>query len=508
MSALDNWEITLPEVEMPESSWTEACLCLTVLYHPQLDRIGEVASLEEWRVGREILLGRQQLEFSQPGEQHSARALLDPYLSRQPICLQFQRQAVELKPQDHSSSICVNRSLLHSTRRLSQAELADGVVIVLARRIVLYLHYAQAGAAAADNCGMVGASDSMQRIRYLIQRVAPTDTTVLLLGESGTGKELVARAIHQRSDRAAGKLVSVNMAAIPQELAAAELFGVRRGAFTGADADKDGFFSQADGSTLFLDEVGACVASIQPLLLRALEQGEVQPAGGVVESVAVRAIAATDARLDESDFSVALRHRLGGFEIHIPPLRQRREDIGRLLVHLLGGFMPTGADLDPIVAAQWALLVRDFACYRWPGNIRELINFTRQIEIASAGNDALVVPDNILQALLEKADSDPALSLRRRANEISSEEIGEAMLKAQWEISRTARKLQISRQALYLRIKSIPQIRIAADIPSAEVEAVYHDCNGELDSAVNILQVSRSGLRRRWRALELEPQER
>lgn len=508
MSAWDNRDITIAEVEMPGPSRTEDCLCLTVLYHPQIDRIGEVAPLQELRVGGEVLLGRQQPEFSAPGASQPGRALLDPYISRQPISLRLQGQALELQPQNHGSSISVNRNALHGTGRLSQSELEDGVVIMLARRVVLYLHHAQAETVADDDCEMVGQSDSMLRVKHLIQRVAATDTAVLLLGESGSGKELVARAIHQRSSRAQKEMVSVNMAAIPEELAAAELFGVRRGAFTGADTDKPGFFAQADGSTLFLDEVGACARSMQPLLLRALEQGEIQPAGGVVEAVAVRTIAATDTRLDESDFSVALRHRLGGFEIYVPPLRQRLEDVGRLLVHILGDFMPMDAAADPIEVGQWALLVQDFACYSWPGNVRELINFARQIEIASTNSEGLVVPDNIIRNLLQTTEQAPASNQRRRASEICSEEIGEAMLKARWEISRAARKLQISRQALYQRLKSIPQIRIAADVPSAEVEAVYHACHGELDSAATMLQVSRSGLRRRWRALELGPQER
>jgi two-component system nitrogen regulation response regulator GlnG len=503
----DTRDITIPEVDVPERSRSNDCLHLTILYHPQVERIGEVASLRGLEAGREVQLSRVQLEFSHPGEQRPASPLIDAYISRQPLALRMHKQALELQLLEHGSSIGINRRVVNNSHRITLAELEVGAVLLMARRVVLFLHYSPAASNGGDHCEMIGESAGLQRVRQLIQRVAPTDATVLLLGESGTGKELVARAIHRRSRCADKEMLPVNMAAIPQELAAAELFGVRRGAFTGADTDKPGFFARADGSTLFLDEVGACGHTLQPLLLRALEEGEIQPSGGGVETVTVRTIAATDAALEDSDFSVALRHRLGGFEIYIPPLRERREDIGRLLLHALADAMPGGADVDPVAVGQWALLVQDFACYHWPGNVRQLINFARQIAIASEDSRGLVIPDNILQALHDVTAGNPQNALPRSAKDISDNEICEAMLTAHWEISRAARKLDVSRQALYQRLKSIPQIRIAADVPSVEVEAVYHDCNGVLDSAASLLQVSRSGLRRRWRALELEPRE-
>ncbi len=507
MPVWKNRDITLAEVELPGHSGIGDHLCLTILYHPEIARVGEVAHLQDLGGRAEVLLGRQQLEFSAVRGESAGRPLLDPYISRQPVAMQLRDGSLDLQLLDHRSSVSVNRHSIRDGHRIEQSELRAGVVLMLARRVVLFLHYAQAGAIADDLCEMIGESDCLQRVRQLITRVAPTDTTVLVLGESGTGKELVARAIHQRSVRAGKEMLSLNMAAIPAELASAELFGVRRGAFTGADADKLGFFACADGTTLFLDEVGDSADAIQPLLLRALQEGEIQPAGGAVEVVDVRAIAATDAGLESSDFSVALRHRLSGFEIYIRPLRERREDIGRLLAHLLADFMPGEMDDNAILVGQWAMLMQNFACYSWPGNIRELMNFARQIDIASRGSAGLVVPDNILQALHMEPGLKPPGSRKRSARDISDEEICETMLKARHEISRSARVLEVSRQALYQRIKSIPQIRIAANVPMVEVEAVYHDCNGELDCAAALLQVSCSGLRRRWRALELEPQE-
>jgi two-component system nitrogen regulation response regulator GlnG len=199
-------------------------------------------------------------------------------------------------------------------------------------------------------------------LRGEIASVAATDAPVMLRGESGTGKELAARAIHDFSARSDQRLVAVNMAAIPTELAAAELFGVRKGAFTGADASKPGYFQQAAGGTLFLDEVGACPEPVQPQLLRALQSGEVQPAGGSIETVDVRVVSATDAALEAQGFSAALLHRLAVVNLRVPPLRERVEDVGLLFFHFLREFERDasislhGPQMDPVTHGQWAAL--------------------------------------------------------------------------------------------------------------------------------------------------------
>src|SRR6185436_13729067 len=161
-----------------------------------------------------------------------------------------------------------------------------------------------------------------------------------LRGETGTGKELLARAIHQASSRRAAPYFALNMAAIPASLAAAELFGAAKGAFTGADRRRVGYFGRAQGGTLFLDEIGELPADLQPLLLRVLENGEIQPVGGEETlRVDVRILAATDANLEsaieEGRFRAPLFHRLSGYELRLPSLRERRDDIGRLFIHFL-----------------------------------------------------------------------------------------------------------------------------------------------------------------------------
>jgi len=439
------------------------------------------------------------------------QALADPYISRRPLRFRIDPRGLELQVRGHGSSVFVDGAQVRNCALIPESELERGVVLMLARRTVLYLHYRRRHTPVADDCDLVGERDAIQEVREMILKVAPSTAPVLLLGESGTGKELVARALHARSERSKLALVSINMAAIPPELAGAELFGVKRGAFTGADADRRGYFRRADKGTLFMDEIGACPSAVQPILLRALQEGQIQSPGGVTESVDVRAIAATDADLEgeDSGFSEALRYRLGGFEIKLPPLRERREDIGRLLVHYLTRFRDVIDAAGDRTVARWATLVERLACHHWPGNVRELFNYCRQIEIASRGSEELTVPGNILRSLSAAAET-PACddeSVPRSSSDVSDPEIQEAMLQSQWQISRAARQLEISRQALYKRIRDIPDLRTVADIPGSEVEATYYECGGILKAAAERLRVSHTALRRRWRAMELEPRD-
>ena len=223
---------------------------------------------------------------------------------------------------------------------------------------------------------MIGASPAMQEIFRLIPDVAPTDASVLIDGASGTGKEMLARAIHGESSRSELPFVCVNCGALPDTLLESELFGHVRGAFTGAQANRPGRFQQADGGTLFLDEVGELSAAFQVKLLRALQEGEVQPLGGTETlHVDVRIIAATNCDLrhlmEEGKFREDLYYRLCVIPIHIPPLRERREDIIPLIEHYMSRLTArTGKAIGEISPAALAALYD----YDYPGNVRELRN--------------------------------------------------------------------------------------------------------------------------------------
>jgi len=223
---------------------------------------------------------------------------------------------------------------------------------------------------------LVGGSAGLERVRRLIERVAASDATVLVRGETGTGKELVARAIHEGSPRAAGPLVAVNCGALPEHLVESELFGHRKGAFTGADEHRAGLFEVADGGTIFLDEIGELPRSLQPRLLRVLESGEIRRVGDSHPiTVDVRVVCATHRVLEEMVAAGAFREdllfRINTFEVAIPPLRERLEDIPALVrhfIHTARPQTPVGAEVaDPHVFAA-------LAAHRWPGNIRELAN--------------------------------------------------------------------------------------------------------------------------------------
>ncbi|MFA6220286.1 MAG: nitrogen regulation protein NR(I) [Erythrobacter sp.] len=222
---------------------------------------------------------------------------------------------------------------------------------------------------------LIGRSPAMQGVYRMITRVLRNDLTVLVTGESGTGKELVAEAIHDLGSRRTGPFVAVNMAAIPHDLLESELFGHERGAFTGAISQQIGKFEQANGGTLFLDEIGDMPAEAQTRLLRALQSGRIRRVGGRQEiGVDVRIIAATNRDLApmiaDGRFREDLFYRLNVVPIHLPPLRERREDIGALVRHFLGQAAIEGLARRQVTEAA---ITRLAAC-QWPGNVRELRN--------------------------------------------------------------------------------------------------------------------------------------
>jgi DNA-binding NtrC family response regulator len=223
---------------------------------------------------------------------------------------------------------------------------------------------------------LIGESDAMHSVKSRIEKVAPTSSTVLILGETGTGKELVARALHDQSLRAEMPFVAVNCGALPESLIESELFGHRKGAFTGADDSRIGLFEVAHGGTIFLDEIGELPLSMQSKLLRVLESGEVRRVGDNESFVTdVRVICATHRRLEdmvhEDLFREDLMYRINTFEIKLPSLRERVEDIRQLAEHLLRRFQPTLPTSERLLADE---TIESLKSHIWPGNVRELAN--------------------------------------------------------------------------------------------------------------------------------------
>ncbi|MCA9270501.1 MAG: sigma-54-dependent Fis family transcriptional regulator, partial [Planctomycetales bacterium] len=223
---------------------------------------------------------------------------------------------------------------------------------------------------------MIGDSPSMQRVRDLIAKVAPTNSTVMILGETGTGKELAARSVHEQSLRAEMPFVAVNCGALPETLIESELFGHRKGAFTGADEHRVGLFEVASGGTIFLDEIGELPKAMQAKLLRVLESGEIRPVGDNESRIVdVRVVCATHCHLEEmveaGEFREDLMFRINTFEICLPSLRERIDDVPRLANHLYCRFHPGAKPQDEHFSPA---AIDALKAHLWPGNVRELAN--------------------------------------------------------------------------------------------------------------------------------------
>ena len=305
---------------------------------------------------------------------------------------------------------------------------------------------------------IIARSSKMQEVLALVERVAPTNSTVLLGGESGVGKDLIARAIHQHSRRANGPFIKLNSTAIPDTLFESELFGFEKGAFTGALASKPGKFELADKGTLFLDEIGDVPAPIQVKLLRVLQEREFERLGGTKTlKVDVRLLAATNrdlrAALEQGTFREDLYYRLNVVPIDIPPLRERKEDIPDLAAHFLARY---AADNAKTIRGITPAAVEKLASYHWPGNVRQLEN---TIERAVALSQAQVLDANDIH--LDGGQSKPSsggstgnafLPEGMTLEQWEDEMIREALRRANGNKSQAARLLGLSRNALRYRL--------------------------------------------------------
>jgi transcriptional regulator with GAF, ATPase, and Fis domain len=307
---------------------------------------------------------------------------------------------------------------------------------------------------------IVAISPKMQEVLATVERVAPTNSTVLLGGESGVGKDLIARAIHEKSRRASGPFVKINSTAIPENLLESELFGYERGAFTGAATSKPGKFELADKGTLFLDEIGDVPPSIQVKLLRVLQEREFERLGGTrTIKVDVRLLAATNrdlrAALEDGTFREDLYYRLNVVPIDIPPLREHKEDIPGLATLFLARFAKDSGREEKITGispAAMQLLVGHY----WPGNVRELQNvIERACALAQGGQ--LEVSDIQLDSPRNRnhAASDRFLPDGMTLDQWEDEMIREALKRAGGNKSQAARLLGLSRNALRYRLSKI-----------------------------------------------------
>jgi len=473
---------------------------LTIIAHPYAERTGQSCFLR--RKGTTELT-RLEPDFTEVGATFG-EGLGDPFVSRKPILLTPHHGGVIIDNTQVGKRLSINGTPWPESVTLSANELDRGVVLNLAGRVCLLLHKrAFTNDHRTGRSSLIGNSDAVRTLREQIAKVADLSTPVVLLGASGTGKELVASAIAAGHK---GPFVKVNMAAIPANLAASELFGTVRGAFTGAERDRPGFFASADGGTLFLDEIGEIPQEVQPLLLRALESGEIQAVGArEIRKVSVRVIAATDSNLDDlvakGKFKAPLLHRLAGFVIRMPTLAERREDIGMLFTHFARAALAETKEAhllapDDPHAKPWlpADLAEALLAFDWPGNVRQLRNLVNQLVINHRGAPNLTL-DAATRALLQPAPGEATRG--KRAESLTEQEISEALRANRFDIKATAADLGISRTALYRKIERIPSIRKASDLTRDELTEAHQAHAGNLEAMAEALEVSVASLRRR-----------
>lgn len=514
---------------------SERVPALTVLGHAQASRVGERATLLGLRAGERVAVSRIAPSFSQPAG-GAPRPLADPFLSRNAlVSLAHHDGRVRVKRERESAVVRVDGIDLADERGLDADELDRGVVLELGDRSVLLLHHVDAvPGRRPPRFDLVGDSDAMERLRRDVARMAATDLRVLIRGETGSGKELAARAIHVASGRGAGPYVAVNMGAVQPSLAASALFGHVRGAFSGAVADHEGHVAAAAGGTLFLDEIGDTDATVQAMLLRTLETGEVQRVGDRhARKIDVRLLSATDADLEaavaEGRFREPLLHRIGELTLRVPPLRARRDDLGRLIVHFLREQLDAGEQarlLDGAIAERpWlaAAVIARLARAPWTGNVRQLRNVVRQLVVLGRDEAELAVGPEIEATLGDGGSAAPVSSVGRapgervaptpptvtvagkgkRPQDLSEAEVIDALEKTGWRRAAAADLLGIARSSLYAIIAANKRLVRSHDLTRELIADALGRHGGDVVRVAAELQVSEHGLKLRMQALGL-----
>ncbi|MEC5193980.1 two-component system nitrogen regulation response regulator GlnG [Xanthomonas campestris] len=486
----------------------------TVLWHPRHARIGEQALLRfaegVWEISRHAP------DFYRAGSD-VGEGLEDHAVSRQPMrIVEHEGAGVAVLFPASRMRCAVDARMLNQGEEiaveLSMSELKRGVVLRLGE-VLLCLGYVGLTPSAQGENPLVGVGPAIARVRDEIAQVARTDLPVLVLGETGTGKELVAQAIHSASARSHRAMVSVNMATLGESLAAADLFGAAKGAYTGAHQAREGYFAEANGGTLFLDEIGDTPAPVQPMLLRALETGEYRPlAGAKALHSDVRLIAATDRDLSTEGFNQPLLRRLEAFVVSMPPLRERREDIGVLILHFLKGNMRMREGLPPMPAT----LVQALCVHDWPGNVRQLGHVIRRLSL-SAESGHWPSPSDVLSPA-ESREVEPtgrSVSFPRATGHqdrprfrtptgLSEAEVLDALDANEWRVQQAAQQLGISRPSLYVVLDAMKAVRRVENIPLEEIEAALERSPGDPTQWAIALRTPREALRRFVRARGLE----
>lgn len=508
---MDDSEYTLTSPLSVISQGPNLLLALTIVWHPDQRRIGE--QFMGCSATGVIELSRFLPLFRKPGS--DGLALGHGGIARSPVRMVCDAQnGVTLHLPESRMVVELNGQQIHETVFLDAAQIAAGQLLGLGRTILICLHWMRCLPKNNPVEGILGVGSTAIIARDQIRLAASTELPVLLLGETGTGKEIAARAIHKLGKRAAAQLVTVNMAALNEALAAADLFGVMKGAYTGAETARKGLFAEAEQATLFLDEIGNTPASVQPMLLRVLEGGDYRPLGAKKDlHSSARIIAATDQDLDNDSFNQALLRRLESVVLHLPPLRARREDIGVLIVHLLATSTLT---TDPALSLPTSFIT-ELACYDWPGNIRQLGHVLKRAmlclqmgEIPSVASLVKISSDRLGSAALNEKTvattvattaSKPSSAPRKKLTEFSEVAVLAALEDNDWYLQAAAQQLEISRPSMYKLLETHSQIRRVDQIAEVEIRQAFDASRSDVERCASLLKTPSEALRRHLRVL-------
>lgn len=497
-------------------------LVVFIMSHPLLERIGEYYFHPLETQSTHIEIHRTLPMFSP-----ASMPLADPYINRTGLSINTRdQQHFTISKQNPKLTLFVDGLPITEEVTVSRDDLLEGVVLELNHRVCLLLKISQpVQTVDYERFLMQGFSPGLNQLCRHIAFLSPTSEPVLIRGATGTGKELVAKAIVKNSPRHNKPFISVNLAAISPSLAAAELFGSSKGAFTGAQKQRDGFMQAADGGTLFLDEIGEANSELQAMLLRVLETGELFPVGSTTAiEVDVRIIAATDAKLDQlieqGDFKAPLLYRLANFELNLEDLSARKQDISLLFVHFAKQICQELNITPPqnLLSPSWlpSHVMQQLLDYHWPGNIRELRNVVRQIIISAHSSPVLSLPaefaakkqKNQPQAKpTEAATAEPLKSeqnkpAKRKPASIDKDELINALTRYDYEVSKTAESLNISRASVYLLMKQF-KVPNVTDFSDQQILQLL-DEQKDIITVARQLQVSQSALRRRVNQFKLK----
>lgn len=515
---MTNFDYTLTSPLSAIEKESRSLLGVTIAWHPDTSRIGQqFIGLGDTGL---IEISRFIPNFRAPNGE--ALPIGHSGVSRDPLRLiRDLSDGITICPPNSRMIVEVNGEVITNPTFLSATQIEAGVILTLGRAVFICLHWMRCLPKDNPVEGFIGVGSHAIHTRELIRLASGNDHVVLLLGETGTGKEVAAKGIHRLSKRASHKMVSVNMAALNESLAAADLFGATRGAYTGAQSSREGFFSEAQNSTLFLDEIGNTPAVVQPMLLRVLESGEFRPLGAARDAKSsARLITATDQDLYDETFNQALLRRLESFIIRIPPLRSRREDIGLLILNFLR--TQTVQDLKPEQLP--ASFISDALNYEWPGNIRQLHHvLTRALLTLQMGeqpklNDFVERPKitvtesaQLRQIRTTVKDFDATVSRparqspvdRKKLKDLTEQDVIDAMEEHGWTIQYAAEHLGISRPSMYKLIENNGQIRRVEQIPSEEIRHEFQAVNQDIEACASRLKTPSEALRRHLKGLGL-----